>query len=200
MKIVLASLNKNKLREMRGPLEALGIELVSQAVLGVLDSAEETGETFAENAEQKARFVMEATGLPALSDDSGLSVDALDGAPGVHSHRFGNLDSDGARCEYLLQKLQDVPDAQRGAKFVCVIVLLFPDGRKLVARGECPGVILRECRGSNGFGYDPLFYLPERGKTFAELTEEEKLAVSHRGCALRSFAKQFKELSDHSDK
>ncbi len=110
MKIVLASLNKNKVREMRASLKALGIELVSQEELGILGSAEESGDTFEENAEQKARYVLEATGLPAIADDSGLSVDALDGAPGVHSHRFGNKDSDAARCEYLLQKLGDVPD------------------------------------------------------------------------------------------
>ena len=183
MKIVLASLNKNKVREMRAPLEALGIELVSQAELGVAGSAVEDGETFEENAEKKARFVLEATGLPALADDSGLSVDALDGAPGVHSHRFGNKDSDAARCEYLLQKMADVPDERRGAKFVCVITVLFPDGGKLVARGECPGVILRERRGTGGFGYDPLFLYEPLGKTFAELDEKEKNSISHRARA-----------------
>ena len=197
MKIVLASLNQNKLREMRAPLEALGIELISQADCGVMTGAEETGETFEENAEQKARFVMEATGLPALADDSGLSVDALDGAPGVHSHRFGDQDSDAARCNYLLQKMQNVPDDNRGAKFVCVITLLLPDGNKYVARGECCGVILRESRGHNGFGYDPLFYFPKLGKTFAELTKEEKSAVSHRGNALRNFADIYRELICH---
>ena len=195
MKIVLASLNPNKCRELRKPLKLLGIELVSQTELGILTSAEETGSTFAENAEQKARHVMEASGLPALADDSGLSVDALNGAPGIHSHRFGNQDSDAGRCRYLLEQMKDVPDGQRDARFVCVIVLLFPDGRKLIAEGTCPGVILHECRGENGFGYDPLFCLPERGKTFAELTEEEKLAVSHRGNALLDFAEKYKELN-----
>ena len=200
MKIVLASLNQNKLREMRVPLEELGIDLVPQTELSVLGSADETGDTFEENAELKARYVLEATGIASLSDDSGLSVDALDGAPGVHSHRFGNLDTDAQRCEYLLEKMKDVPDERRGAKFVSVIVLVLPDGRKLVARGECPGIILRECRGENGFGYDPLFYIPELGKTFAELTNEEKHSVSHRGCALRNFAEIFKEMNGYTDK
>lgn len=197
MKIVLASLNQNKLLELRKPLEALGIELISQKDCGVFTGAEETGVTFEENSEQKARYVMEATGLPALADDSGLSVDALNGAPGVHSHRFGNLDSDEARCAYLLEMLRDVPDDRRGAKFVCVITLLMPDGRKLAARGECCGTILRACRGKNGFGYDPLFYFPNLGKTFAELTKEEKSAVSHRGNALRNFAETYEEMIGH---
>ncbi|MBR2366375.1 MAG: RdgB/HAM1 family non-canonical purine NTP pyrophosphatase [Oscillospiraceae bacterium] len=199
MKIVLASLNPNKLREMREPLLELGIDLIPQTDLSVFGSAEENGDTFEANAELKARYVMEATGLPAIADDSGLAVDALDGAPGVYSHRFGNLDSDAARNNYLLEKLKDVPDEKRGAKFVSVIALVFPDGKKLIVRGECPGVILHESRGQNGFGYDPLFYVETLGKTFAELTNEEKHSVSHRGCAIRNFAKVFKEMNGYSD-
>ena len=139
---------------------------------------------------------MQASHMPTLADDSGLMVDALGGAPGVHSARYGPKGHDGTDAErvaYLLENMKDVPDAARTAKFVCVITCLFPDGRKIVARGECPGTILRETRGAGGFGYDPVFYLPEYGMTYAELPAEKKNEISHRGCALREFVRLYKE-------
>ena len=136
---------------------------------------------------------MKASGMPVLADDSGLMVDALDGAPGVYSARYGHKSSDAERIAYLLENLKDVPAEKRTAKFVCVITCLWPDGRKIVARGECPGEILFAPKGQGGFGYDPVFYLPERGKTYAELAAEEKNAISHRARALREFCRIYRE-------
>ena len=136
---------------------------------------------------------MKASGLPVLADDSGLMVDALHGAPGVYSARYGHKNSDAERVEYLLENMKNVPDKARTAKFVCVITCLWPDGRKIVARGECPGRILHEVHGSNGFGYDPVFFVPEKGKTFAELLPGEKNAISHRARALAEFCRLYKE-------
>ena len=136
---------------------------------------------------------MKASGLPVLADDSGLMVDCLDGAPGVYSARYGHKSSDAERIEYLLENMKDVPQPRRTAKFVCVITCLWPDGRKIAARGECPGVILTAPQGQGGFGYDPVFYLPERGKTYAELRPEEKNAISHRARALREFCRIYRE-------
>ena len=139
---------------------------------------------------------MKASGLPVLADDSGLMVDALDGAPGVYSARYGHKNSDQERTAYLLENIKDVPEGKRGAKFVCVITCLWPDGRKIVARGECPGVIAKAPHGENGFGYDPVFYLPERGMTYAELPSEEKNAISHRARALQNFCAQYQKMQE----
>ena len=143
---------------------------------------------------------VKAGGLPVLADDSGLMVDALDGAPGVYSARYGHKNSDAERIEYLLSNLKDVPAEQRTAKFVCVITCLWPDGRKIVARGECPGQILLAPQGQGGFGYDPVFYLPELQKTYAELRPEEKNAISHRARALQAFCRIYREEFEHDDK
>ena len=140
---------------------------------------------------------MKASGLPVLADDSGLMVDALDGAPGVYSARYGHKASDKERTAYLLENMKDVPEERRGAKFVCVITCLFPDGRKIVARGECPGVIARAPHGENGFGYDPVFYLPELGMTYAELPSEQRNAISHRARALQDFCRKYQEVQNH---
>ena len=161
MKVILASKNQHKLTELSAILSQLGFEIALESEYGLDIDVEETGTTFEENSFLKADAVMKASGLPVLADDSGLMVDALDGAPGVYSARYGHKASDKERTAYLLENMKDVPEERRGAKFVCVITCLFPDGRKIVARGECPGVIARAPHGENGFGYDPVFYLPE---------------------------------------
>ncbi len=193
MKFVLASKNKGKLREMREILSALGCEVVSEADAGVDVDVEETGTTFEENSALKATAVRDASGLAAIADDSGLVVDALGGAPGVYSARFGGLDSDEARTQLLLEKLADVPDGGRTARFVSVITCAMPDGTILTARGECEGVITREAKGENGFGYDPVFLYEPDGLTFAELSAERKNEISHRARAIARFAEELKE-------
>ena len=193
MKLVLASKNPHKLREMQTILSRLGMEVVLESDVGVDVDVEETGTTFAENAMLKARAVMEQSGMAAIADDSGLMVDALDGAPGVYSARYGHLDSDQARTAYLLKNLEDVPAGQRSARFVSAIACVLPDGRTVTAQGACEGEILFAPRGENGFGYDPVFYVPELGKTFAEAAPDEKNAVSHRGRALHAFLSAWKE-------
>lgn len=192
-RFVLASHNKAKLIEMRDILGELGILVISQAEAGVDVEPEETGATFEENALIKAKAVMAASGLPAVADDSGLMVDALDGAPGVYSARYGGGHdrSDAERNALLLKNLENVE--QRGAKFVSVIAVAWPDGRVITARGEVHGEIAREERGANGFGYDPLFLLPD-GRHMAELSSEEKNGISHRGNALRELKLILTEL------
>ena len=189
MKLVLASKNKKKLVEMNDILSQLGIEVCSEAEAGVAVEVEETGTTFEENSLLKARAVMEASGLPAIADDSGLCVDALGGAPGVYSARYGGpgLDDVG-RYRLLLENMKGQP---RGAKFVSVITCCFPNGDVLTARGECPGTIAFAPMGEGGFGYDPVFFIPSLKKTFAQLTPEEKNAISHRGKALEQFQKEL---------
>ncbi len=193
MKVILASKNQHKLIELSSILSKLGFEIALESDYGLDIEVEETGVTFEENSLLKAEAVMKASGMPVLADDSGLMVDALSGAPGVYSARYGNKKSDGERTAYLLENMKDIPDAQRGARFVCVITCLFPDGKKIVARGECPGVIARAPKGENGFGYDPVFYLPEYGMTYAELPAEQKNAISHRARALQDFCRKYQE-------
>lgn len=197
MKVILASKNQHKLTELSAILSQLGFEIALESEYGLDIDVEETGTTFEENSFLKADAVMKASGLPVLADDSGLMVDALDGAPGVYSARYGHKASDKERTAYLLENMKDVPEERRGAKFVCVITCLFPDGRKIVARGECPGVIARAPHGENGFGYDPVFYLPELGMTYAELPSEQKNAISHRACALQDFCRKYQEVQNH---
>lgn len=202
MKIVLASNNSHKLGEMQAILAALGMEVVAQQEHGLNLSPEETGSTFEENSYIKAKAVLDACGLPAIADDSGLMVDVLGGAPGIHSARFGGTEckTDRERLEYLLRQMQNVPQEERGAKFVSVITLLTPDGRKIVARGECPGRILFAPQGENGFGYDPVFYVPQSGCIFAQLTPEQKNQISHRARALQAFAQQVRKEYQYADK
>jgi XTP/dITP diphosphohydrolase len=201
MKVVLASKNKHKLVEISKITEKFGFELVLQSELGVDIDVEETGTTFEENSFIKADAVMKATGLPALADDSGIAVDALNGEPGIYSARYGFDESldDWGRLELLLKNTEHVPDGQRQAQFVCVITMVTPEGQVIQARGEIHGQLTREPRGENGFGYDPIFFYPPLGKTTAELSAEEKNRVSHRGNALRIFNEKLKEAG-YADK
>ena len=192
MKFVLATANPGKIQEMREILSELGIEFVTREDLGIEIEVDETGSTFRENALIKAKAICKVSGLPAIADDSGLMVDALGGEPGVYSSSFGGMELDcNGRCEYLLDKLRGVE--QRGAKFVSTIVCAFPDGRVLTAEGECSGTIVTSPRGSNGFGYDPVFIADGKNQTMAELSREEKNEASHRGKSLREFAKAVSE-------
>ncbi|GAB3674634.1 RdgB/HAM1 family non-canonical purine NTP pyrophosphatase [Actinocorallia lasiicapitis] len=190
MKIVLATGNEGKIVELRRLLtdhEVVGLSEFPDA-----PDVPETELTFAGNALLKARAIAAHTGLPAVSDDSGLCVDALNGMPGVlsarWSGRFGADAKDLRNLQLVLDQLADVGDGQRGAHFMCAAALAYPDGRAEVVEGRMDGVVLREPRGAGGFGYDPIFLLPELGKTTAELTPEEKSAVSHRGKAFRALA------------
>ena len=186
MKLVLASGNAGKLVEIRGVLADLAIELVGQSELGV-DDAEETGATFVENAILKARHAARITGLPALGDDSGICVDALDGAPGLLSARYaGEHGNSAANIAKLLDALKEVPEAARSAHFLCVIVLLrhAEDPAPLIAEGHWHGRILEASRGHGGFGYDPIFFDPSRNASAAELESAVKNRISHRGQAL----------------
>ncbi|MBQ6839917.1 MAG: RdgB/HAM1 family non-canonical purine NTP pyrophosphatase [Oscillospiraceae bacterium] len=201
MKVVLASKNKHKLAEISKITEKFGIELILQSELGIDLDVEETGTTFEENSFLKAEAVMKATGLPALADDSGIAVDALNGEPGIYSARYGFDESldDWGRLLLLLKNTEHVPDGQRQAQFVCVITMVTPDGQVIQARGEIHGELTRQARGENGFGYDPIFFYPPLGKTTAELSPEEKNEVSHRGNALKLFYEKMKEAG-YADK
>ena len=187
MKFVLATHNPGKLREMGEILSSLGVEVVSPADVGITVDVEETGTTFAENAMLKAKAICAASGLPAIADDSGLCVDALNGGPGVYSARYGGegLDDRG-RYTLLLQNMRG--QTTRAAHFACAIACVYPDGKTLTAEGRCDGAVAFAPMGTGGFGYDPVFLVPEKGKTFSQLTEAEKNAISHRGRALRDFA------------
>ncbi len=191
-KFVLASHNVHKLAEMSAILGKMGVEVVSPASIGIDVDVEETGTTFEENSLLKAKAIVELSGLPAIADDSGLCVDCLNGAPGVYSARYGGegLDDPG-RCRLLLENMKGL--GTRTAKFVSVITCCFPNGDTVAARGECPGTIAYAPMGESGFGYDPVFFLPERKKTFAQLTPEEKNAISHRGRALEAFQVKLTE-------
>lgn len=201
MKMVLASKNLHKLVEIQKIVERFDIQLVLESELGVDIDVEETGTTFEENSLLKAKAVMEATGLPALADDSGIAVDALNGAPGVYSARYGFDDSldDWGRLQLLLKNTENVPDGQRQAQFVCVITLMTPEGQMIQARGEVHGELLRAPAGTGGFGYDPIFYYPPLGKTLAEVAPEEKNQVSHRARALKVLYEKMKEAG-YADK
>ena len=201
MKVVLASKNRHKLVEISKITEQFDMELVLQSDLGVDIDVEENGSTFEENSFIKAEAVMKATGLPALADDSGIAVDALNGEPGIYSARYGFDDSldDWGRLELLLKNTEHVPDGERQAQFVCVITMVTPNGQTIQARGEIHGELTREAKGENGFGYDPIFYYPPLGKTTAELSPEEKNQVSHRANALKVFYEKLKEAG-YADK
>lgn len=197
MKILLASHNKNKIAELEALLKTVcaDAEVVSLSDVGFTDEIIEDGTTFEENALIKARTGARL-GYITVADDSGLMVDALGGAPGVYSARYagedGNTEKNKAK---LLAALQGVPQDKRTAHFVSVVACVFPDGREdIVVRGECPGEILTSPRGKTGFGYDPLFWYAPFGKTYAEMTAEEKNSISHRGVAMQAFAKAFAKL------
>jgi XTP/dITP diphosphohydrolase len=189
-KIVIATGNPGKIREIARLLDGLGVEIIAQTDLGVAD-ADETGTTFAENSLIKAQHASDATGLPAIADDSGLSVDALDGAPGVFSARYAGDAGDEANNDKLLGALEGVED--RGAAFHCVATYVAPAEPPLVAAGEWRGEILHARQGDGGFGYDPLFFVPECGCSSAELPAVEKNRRSHRGQALRRLVKLLEQ-------
>ena len=187
MKIILASNNKHKLEEIRKITAPLGYEVISQSEAGCNFDVEETGTTFEENAVLKAKAVYEKMKMPVISDDSGLEVDYLNGAPGVYSHRYaGENGTDADRCSKLLSELSGVEKEKRTARFVCVICFIDENGTETVIRGTCEGYIGTEPRGENGFGYDPVFMYGDR--SFAEISAEEKNSVSHRADALRKFS------------
>ena len=194
MKFVLASNNKKKIEELRTILSSLmpGCEVLSLYDIGFTGDIKENGKTFRKNSVIKAS-VPAKLGYIGVADDSGLCVDALDGAPGVYSARYSG-GGDQANIDKLLKELENVPDEKRTAKFVCVMSAVFPDGKVITARGEAPGVILRERRGEDGFGYDPVFYSKDLHKTFAEASPDEKNEVSHRGRALAAFCKKLKGI------
>lgn len=199
-KIVMASNNRHKIKEIETFLRKLcpndkngePFEILSLVDIGYTDDIIEDGETFEENALIKARTVSKL-GYIGIADDSGLCVDALNGEPGVYSARYAGGHDDADNNRKLLENMKDVPKEKRGAHFVSVIACVFPDGRELVARGECLGTMLFEYRGNGGFGYDPLFLYEPMDKTFAEMNAQEKNAVSHRARAMEKFAKIFTE-------
>lgn len=197
MKMVLASDNAGKLREFRGIFAPLGIELLSKSECGCSISVEETGTTFEENAFLKAEAVMKATGLPAFADDSGLCVDALDGAPGLNSARFtgSHDDSDDDRIALIFKLMSD--SENRAAHFACAVCCCMPDGTVLRGYGECRGTVTREKRGTEGFGYDPIF-CPDGygGLTNAQLGVEVKNAISHRGKAVKAFMAEWEKYTN----
>lgn len=193
MKFIIATHNMKKQAEMQRILSPLGIEVVTAEMVGKeLTDVEETGKTFEENAVLKAESGCRESGFPCIADDSGLAVDFLGGEPGVYSARYsGEHGNDEANIQKLLKNLENVPDKNRTARFVCMVCVCFPDGKKLVVDGKCEGKIGFEKHGENGFGYDPVFMVGE--KSFAELTAEEKDRISHRGNALRKLAKMLPE-------
>ena len=191
MELVIGTHNRNKIREFERILRPLGVGVVSAG----LPEVEETGTTFAQNAFLKADSACRATGRPAVADDSGLAVDALNGAPGVYSARYAGEDTPyGQKIEKLLDSIRDVPKEKRGAEFVCAICCVFPNGDRITAEAECRGSIAFAPSGKGGFGYDPIFL--SGGRTFAELSPEEKDKISHRGRALRQFAEKLKEYRE----
>ncbi|OOF71013.1 RdgB/HAM1 family non-canonical purine NTP pyrophosphatase [Rodentibacter caecimuris] len=193
-KIVLATANQGKVEEMADILSELGFEVIAQTELGI-GSPQETGLTFVENAILKARFVAEKSGLPTIADDSGLVVAALNGEPGLYSARYaGEEGNDAKNRQKLLAQLQNIPVSQRQAKFVsCIVFLRYAtDPSPIIAEGECYGYITLEERGTNGFGYDSLFFSPDRNCTFAEMDIQEKKKISHRGKALVQLKQKLK--------
>ena len=192
MKYVLATHNPGKLKEMGAILARFGVEVVSPKDLGLTVDVEETGTTFAENAMLKAKAICAAAQLPAIADDSGLCVDALNGGPGVYSARYGGEGLDD-RGRYMLLLNNMRGQTTRAAHFACAIACAFPNGDTLTAEGRCDGTIAFAPMGEGGFGYDPVFFVPQLKKTFAQLTAEEKNAISHRGKALEAFQVKLKE-------
>ncbi|RRK11101.1 XTP/dITP diphosphatase [Lactiplantibacillus garii] len=191
--LIIATNNPNKAREFAAMFEQYAIDIKTLADFPAIPAIKETGITFEENATKKAQTVVDATGLPAIADDSGLMVDALHGDPGVFSARYAGDHNDAANNAKLLANLGGVPPEKRTATFHTTLVAIKPDGAKLVVNGELPGRILTTPRGDNGFGYDPLFWSEQYQKSLAELTPEQKNAISHRGDALRKLMQKFDE-------
>jgi len=187
MEIILASFNEHKAREVGRIMAPVAVKALGEFGVVMDFDAVEDGATYEENAFKKVRAAAAHVNGIIAADDSGLEVDALGGRPGLLSARYGGAEiSDADRCRVLLDEMKDVPDDKRGARFVCIVAVLFPDGREAVFTGECRGVIIRELRGSSGFGYDPVMLLPERGVTVAEISPDEKNRISHRAIAFRA--------------
>ncbi len=193
MEVIAATHNKNKVREFREILEPLGYSVITAEEAGYFDEPEENGSTFGENSLIKARSIYAACRKPAIADDSGLVIDALNGEPGVYSARYGGLEKNEDRVALVLKKMENVPDENRTGRFVCAITFVSADGAEVTAEGSVEGFITRAVQGNNGFGYDPIFYSPELGKTFAQAGADEKNAVSHRGRALRLLSEKLKK-------
>lgn len=192
--IILATNNKSKVKEISEMMLGSDITFESLADAGINVEVEETGTTFEENALLKAREICKLSGKPTISDDSGLEIDALDGAPGIYSSRFmGEDTSYDIKNNALIEKLENVADPDRTARFRCCMALVLPDGREFVTEGAMEGIIAREPKGINGFGYDPILFIPEYNRTSAELSSEEKNNISHRGEALRKMIEVIKK-------
>jgi len=199
-RLLVATNNRGKAAEFRTLLAGCGWEIVTPADVGLDLDVEESGPDYATNAKIKAEAFAAAGGLLALADDSGIEIDALGGLPGVLSARYAGPDgTDADRVARVLAEMKEVPPEKRQARFVCVIALAGPDGRVRFAEGECEGIVAEAPRGDDGFGYDPIFYLPEKGRTMAELPSEEKNAVSHRGRAARKACVLLREMLDESE-
>jgi len=192
----LATHNDHKLSEFRAMLAKRGMEVSSMKELGFFDEIEENGDSFEENALIKARALCKLSGRAAIADDSGLEVEALGGAPGIYSARYGGdaAKNDKERTALLLENMRAVEDGKRAARFVSCIALVFPDGREYVVEGEVKGSITRDVCGENGFGYDPVFYVPEYSKTMGEMPAELKNEISHRACAFKKFCTLLEEI------
>lgn len=193
--VIIASKNKNKIKEIEEILSTMQMKAISREDAGVPDfDVEETGKTFEENAFIKARAICEASGKITIADDSGLEVDFLSGRPGVYSARYGGPEQDdGKNNAKLLRELKDVPFENRTARFVCCIVMVYPDGDRVSVRGECKGHILEQIQGNSGFGYDPLFLPDGQSETFAQMSKEEKNRISHRAGALGKLKAKLEE-------
>lgn len=194
-RIVFATGNEGKLREIREILADFSIEVISMKEVGIDEEIEENGTSFKENSLIKSRFICEKSGLPALADDSGLEIDYLGGEPGIYSARYLGRDTDyEIKNNLIIEKLRNAKPHERGARFVCSISLVLPDGREFVTDGVMEGEIAHEIKGENGFGYDPIFFLPEYGMSSAEISREEKNKISHRGKALRAMVDVIRDL------
>ncbi len=196
-KIIFATGNKGKIKEIQMILADLGVEVITMKDAGIVIDIEENGSTYEENALIKAKAVAAHTGAIVMADDSGLEIDYLNNEPGIYSARYmGEDTSYTIKNANLIERLNGVPDEERTARFVCAIAAVMPDGKEITTRGIIEGRIGYEEKGSNGFGYDPIFYVPRFGKTTAELSEEEKNQVSHRGNALRLMKEELKKYAD----
>ena len=193
--LIIATNNEGKVREFQNIFSEKGYTVKSLKDFPEIDDVEETGTTFEENALLKAQTVAKALQVVVIADDSGLEVDALNGEPGVYSARYAGTDkNDEANIDKVLEKLQDIPEEKRTARFVCVLAVAMPDGESFTVRGTCEGFIASERKGENGFGYDPIFYIKEIDKTMAQLSKEEKNKISHRARAIELLAKRWEKL------
>lgn len=193
--LVVASTNDHKIKEIKEILKGFPLELKSLSDFDEIPGIPETGQTYEENALSKARYVSERLKAPVLADDSGLEIKALNGEPGIYSNRFlGETTSYEIKNNHILDLMKNIPDSERQAKFVCAAAVAFPDGESVVVRGEVSGMVAGKPQGVGGFGYDPVFFLPEYGKTMAELSSEEKNKISHRAKAFLGLAKKLSSL------